>query len=248
MPIPEAKDEAVRAIGNAMANLEQALVQLDRVPALDTSALGYVAHAMNNYVSVTEATVDLLEDALRVHADPEVAGWLEGIRHVGTLMHHLVSRLPRAAPVNTFPLKQDYMNLSVLMQRACDYHRRGATRKQLEIVCRTVGDMPLVWADRVAVAVIADNLLTNAVEVSPLGGKVQVQIMPGPGGAVCSIRDAGPGLNALEQSELFQRGDSAIGYGLTIAKDFIERMGGRLWYESTPGHGACFSFRLPYQP
>jgi K+-sensing histidine kinase KdpD len=38
------------------------------------------------------------------------------------------------------------------------------------------------------------------------------------------------------------------GYGLLVAKAFIDRMNGRLWSESQPGKGACFSFWIPYQP
>jgi signal transduction histidine kinase len=43
-------------------------------------------------------------------------------------------------------------------------------------------------------------------------------------------------------------GEAASGFGLTIAKEFVERMGGKLWVESEPGRGACFSFRLLYHP
>ena len=58
------------------------------------------------------------------------------------------------------------------------YYRRVAEPNQVRIVCLAVGQVPLVWADRVAVAVVADNLLSNAVKVSPPGSTVYVQIMP----------------------------------------------------------------------
>lgn len=80
-----------------------------------------------------------------------------------------------------------------------------------------------------------------------------VQILPGPGGVVVSVRDHGPGLSANEQAQLFQRTASGArqarqphGFGLAIAREFVERMDGRLWVESEPGRGACFFFRLPY--
>ena len=65
-------------------------------------------------------------------------------------------------------------------------------------------------------------------------------------------------LTPAEQVHLFERGarqrnglsanPSSAGYGLAIAKEFVDRMGGRLWSDSEPGRGACFSFRLPYHP
>jgi signal transduction histidine kinase len=82
--------------------------------------------------------------------------------------------------------------------------------------------------------------------------------MSGPGGVVCSVLDNGPGLTPVQQAHVFDRGarqggsavaDTApISYGLIIAKEFVDRMGGRLWSDSEASRGACFSFRLPYHP
>lgn len=258
MTIHDAKTQAALAIENAKADLDKALFELDRIPAFDVSAIGFVAHALNNYLAVTEATVDLLKDALRDHPDPEVAGWLEGLRHVASLMQHTIGRLLRVSTPREFELKAEFTNLPLLMERACNYYGGAASRKQLEIVCRSVGDVPLAWADRVAVAVVADNLLSNAVKFSNTGGTIHVQVMAGPDGVVCSVRDYGPGLSAVDQAHLFERGvtlataptagEPSTGYGLAIAKEFIDRLGGRLWCESEPGKGACFSFLLPYHP
>jgi signal transduction histidine kinase len=143
------------------------------------------------------------------------------------------------------------------MERVCDYYRSSARQKQLDITCRPIGELRPVWADRVVVAVVADNLLSNAVKFSKPGGQIVVQLVPGPGGVVCSVHDHGPGLTHLEQARLLRSngragttptaGEPSSGFGLVIAKEFIERMGGRLWVESEPGHGACFFFRLPYR-
>jgi signal transduction histidine kinase len=115
--------------------------------------------------------------------------------------------------------------------------------------------MTLVRADRVALAVVADNLLSNAVKFSRPGTTVQVQVVTEPDVVVCSVRDQGPGLSTADQAKLYQRGvtlsavptagEPSTGYGLAMAKEFMERMGGELWCESELGRGACFSFRLP---
>jgi signal transduction histidine kinase len=73
--------------------------------------------------------------------------------------------------------------------------------------------------------------------------------------AVCNVCDEGPVLNQEDQAKLFQRGirlssaptgdEPSNGYGLAVAKDLVDKLGGELWYESAPGGGACFSFRLP---
>lgn len=254
MSTPDPRTQAADSIETAIANLAEALDHIDRIPAFDRSMIGFVAHALNNYLAVAEATLGHLAQTLRDYPDPEVARWIDGLRHIGGLMHHTIGQLIRTATPAEFPLKFDFVDLSLLMQRACEYHRRRADQTRVTIVCRTVGEVPSAWADRVAVAVVADNLLSNAVRHSNPGDEVVVQILPGPGGVVVSVRDHGPGLSAHEQARLLQRntGSSARtsgppeGFGLAIAREFVDRMDGRLWVESEPGRGACFFFRLPY--
>jgi signal transduction histidine kinase len=256
MTANDSRAQIALAIENAKADLDRALFELDRLPAFDASAIGFVAHAMNNYLSVTEATLELLRSALRDHPDRDVATWLEGLGHLASLMQHTTGRLLRVSAPDTFLLKPEYVNVPVLMERACDYYRKSAERKQVQITCRTVGDVPLAWADRVAVAVVADNLLSNAVKFSNHAGEIHVQVMADPDGIVCTVRDYGPGLSHADQARLFRPGvtlgaaptggEPSTGYGLAVAKEFIDRMGGRLWCESEPGQGARFSFSLPY--
>jgi signal transduction histidine kinase len=257
MGISDLRDDVAQSIENAKADLDKALAELERIPTVEPAALSFVAHAMGNYMNVTGAVLDLLTNALGDHPDAEVRQWLEGLHHLLDMTHQTVARLLRVYEPKQMPLQFDHMKLEVLMERACAYHRRSAAQKQIEIVCRTAGYVPQVWADRVAVAVVADNLLSNAIKFSNPGGRIDVQIMPSPGGAVCSVADHGPGLTPLMQAQIFERGsiterrpfgaEAAGGYGLVVAKAFIDRLGGRLWSDSEPGKGACFSFRLPYR-
>jgi signal transduction histidine kinase len=257
MSVPNPQLRAAESIENAIAELSNALMEIDRL-ADNGAAIGWVARAMNNYLSVTEATLDLIADVVRPDGHAEVLKWIESLNHLGDMMAHSLGRLFRTSTPAEFPLKLDYVDVPLLMKRACDYHQKSADPKDLEIVCRTIGEVPQAWADRVAVAVVADNLLSNAVKFSNPGGQIVVQIMSGPGGIVCSVLDNGPGLTPAEQVHLFERGarrrdglsanPASAGYGLAIAKEFVDRMGGRLWSDSEPGRGACFSFRLPYHP
>ena len=246
------------SIHYAIHELSEALLALDRIPTQDRTLVGWVAHAVSNYVSVNEATLNLIEQSVAVDSNHELATWLDGLRHLGNLMQHTVGRLVRASTPGEFPLKPEFINLPLLMERACDYYRPSAAQKGLGITCRSVGETPLAWADRVAVAVVADNLLSSAVNASRSGGDIVVEVVPGPGGVMCSVRDRGPGLTPLQQAMLFHGGvtegsipleaESPPRLGFVVAKDFIDRMGGRIWCESQFGEGACFSFRLPYHP
>ncbi len=247
----DAKTQAVASIAQAKLELDRALVEIDTLRTFDPALIGAVAHALNNYITVTVATIDMLQLTLRGHPDPDVGNWLDGIRHAAELMEYSVGRLVSVSTPGEFPLKLEFVNLPLLMERACQYYRRRAEAEKIQIACHAVGKIPLVWGDRVAVAVVAGNLLSNAVEFSRRSSTVRVQILAEPGHAVCSICDSGPGLTREQQERIFQplpqrRPDGQqIGYGLAVAFEFVRRMDGDLWCESEPGAGACFSFRLP---
>jgi signal transduction histidine kinase len=257
MTTTEVRAEITQAIENAKADLDKALFELDQLPAYDASAVGFVAHAMNNYLTITDATVSLLTHALRDHPNRDVTTWLDGLHRTAALMQHTVGRLLRVSAPTHFPLKFEYVNVAVLMERACDYHSRLADRKHVKISRQVVGEVPPAWADRVAVAVIADNLLSNAVKFSSVGGQIEVQIMADADEVVCTVRDHGSGMSEIDQARFLQRSaalggtddlNEPAGFGLRLCKDFLDRMNGALTIESERGRGARISFRLPSHP
>jgi signal transduction histidine kinase len=251
----DSRQRVAASIEEAKADLNRALEELEHVPVHDPSTVGYVAHVLNNYLTVTSVTVELLQGALRESTNPEVRIWLDGIEHVTDMMHHTITKLTEVSTPGDFPLRLGPMNLYVMMKRACNHYARVAHLKQIGVEYRAIGEVPLVLGDRVAVAVVADNLLSNAIKVSRPGSTVRVLITSEPGHAVCTIRDEGPGISRADQARLFQRGFTlepptegtgpSRGFGLAVAKEFIDRMNGSIWCESEPGRGSRFSFRLP---
>jgi signal transduction histidine kinase len=248
----DAKARAAASIVQARIELDRALVEMDSIRTLDPTLIGAVAHALSNYISVTAATVEMLQLTLKDYEDGEVPTWLDGIQHAADLMQHSVGRLVSASTPRDFPLKLEHVDLRVLMERACQYYRRRADPRDVAITYRAVGSVPMVWGDRVAIAVIADNLLSNAVCVSPPHSTIDVQLMAEPGYAVCTVRDVGPGLTGEQQAALLHKplekgagSSDSGGFGLAIAREFARRMDGDLSCESEVGSGARFTFKLP---
>lgn len=99
------------------------------------------------------------------------------------------------------------------------------------------------------------NYLSNAAKFSPENDEVVVAIETRRGSVRVSVTDKGPGIPEDFRMHLFQKFSQAdasdkrqkggTGLGLAICKEIIERMGGAVGAESTPGQGACFYFDLP---
>jgi signal transduction histidine kinase len=249
------KDQLIASITSAKNELDQALAVLEELPALDQRTVGYAAHAMNNYLGIANATLDLLIESLAIHPNAEVWTRLSALKQTTSLMEHTVNQLLNASAVGEPKFILGNVNLVKLVKIACEYYQPRAERKRIHLTFESQLAAAYVWSDRVAVAAILDNLLSNAVKFSKPETQVRAVVMEEPNHFVCQVCDQGPGLSAEDQAGLFQRGvklssqptggEASSGFGLAIAKDLVEGLGGKIWCESTLGRGACFSFSLP---
>lgn len=117
------------------------------------------------------------------------------------------------------------------------------------------GPSALVLGDADRLVQVVVNLLSNAAKFSPSNGTVEVVVIPEARIVRLSVRDYGPGVPEAFRARIFTkfaqadgsdtRQKGGTGLGLAIAKEIAERHGGRLWFESAPGHGATFHLDLP---
>lgn len=251
----EPKELVASAIARAQADLTEALSQLEKIPALDPGSVAFVAHVLNNYLAVAGGTVDLIVMHLGDSVDSQVRVWLDGVRHATDLMARTVSQLVNGSAPGAVRLRIEEFDLVRLVRRVCAYYQPMADRKAIRMIADPPANVPLVMADRVVVAAVLDNLLSNAIKYSQPGTEINVQVSSDSDWVVCKVSDQGPGLSPADQARLFQRGvrltpqptagESSAGYGLAVAKELVERLGGSIWCESIVGRGSRFSFRLP---
>lgn len=119
-------------------------------------------------------------------------------------------------------------------------------------------DLPTVACDRVLVGTILQNLMSNAARYNTdEEPTITVGHDPGQDPCVFFVRDNGIGIAAGDQEKLFElfrrlhgreEYGGGTGAGLTIVRKAVERHGGRIWLESTPGKGSTFNFTLTAEP
>jgi two-component system clock-associated histidine kinase SasA len=126
------------------------------------------------------------------------------------------------------------------------------------VVAHLDPSVPAVSCDRERVSQVLATLLNNAIKYSPTGSDVLVTSGSNAESVEVSVKDQGPGMPVDFDNGLFvgyrrlhansvNRVNRGIGsgLGLPIARQIVEMHGGRIWFESAPGHGTEFHFTLP---
>jgi signal transduction histidine kinase len=130
-----------------------------------------------------------------------------------------------------------------------------ARGKALDISVVVPPNLSPIESDRQKVTYALTNLIDNAIRFTPPEGKVGIDVIENDGGLEISVWDTGIGIPKEEFERIFQpfyqieesltREHEGLGMGLAIAKGLIERCGGQIWVESTPGKGSRFTFAIP---
>ena len=254
-PVAEQKEAIASAISRAQADLAKALSELEKMSHVGAGSTAFATHALNNYLTVTGAAVQLISRRLADHPDALIRVWLEGVAHATDLMGQIVSQMMSASVATEARLRFEKVDLPGMVQRLCDFYERTADQKSIRLLVDSSVDVPPAWTDRVACASVFDNLLSNAIKYSKPGTQVRIRVRAEKGGVVCEVTDEGPGMDEKDQARLFQKGarltpkptggESSTGYGLAVAKELMEKLGGDIWCESTLGQGSSFFMRLP---
>ena len=117
--------------------------------------------------------------------------------------------------------------------------------------------IPEALADRDKLGQTIGNLLSNAIKYSPGGGNIVISVRSDPKESriIVSVADQGIGIHPKDQDLLFTtfhriyrpetQGIRGSGLGPNIAKEWIEAMGGKIWFESELNKGSTFYIAIP---
>jgi signal transduction histidine kinase len=109
-------------------------------------------------------------------------------------------------------------------------------------------------SDRDRLSQVMTNLLRNASKYSPKATEIRVILKREGNRVLVEVQDDGIGIPEKEQGRIFERffrsdevttSYPGLGLGLSICKEIVEALGGRIWFQSQVGHGSQFFFSLP---
>jgi two-component system cell cycle sensor histidine kinase/response regulator CckA len=219
---------------------------------------GGIAHDFNNLLASIVLNLDMAQ--LTQPRDPAIERYLEAARRGALAATNLTQQFITFARGGTSVRRP--VEVATLLEHTVPLALSGSNVRS-EILLP--GDLWRTMADPGQVERVVGNLVINAREAMPAGGVMTVRAQNfvvaahehphlGPGEYVrVTFTDRGPGIPVELQSRIFdpyfttkQRGaQKGMGLGLTISHSIVQKHGGALTVESTPGDGASFHVYLP---
>jgi two-component system sensor histidine kinase HydH len=140
-------------------------------------------------------------------------------------------------------------DVHAILRRVADLLAGQARKKNVRIDCRL--DAADAWADcdeELLVQVFL-NLILNAIQFSPAGGRVEVGTVREADSLRIDVADQGPGIPPERRPQVFDpfhtTREGGIGLGLTVTRQIVAAHGGTIAVDAAPSGGACFRVRLP---
>ena len=250
--------QRTRALMQANRRLSQQWLRLQRSNGFKNEILGTVAHDLKNPLGVILGRTEMLTELITAGSSKEsVTAQVEHIRDATKRLTSMVDHLISDAMADAFDIsiRREPVDISGLVSEVADANQPLAANKQQTIaVSAPPNFVTMCDADRMREAI--DNLVSNAIKYSPIGGKIGVVVNHEGNKTVIRIADEGAGLSPEDLGRLFGRfqrlsakptaGESSTGLGLSIVKRIIDMHGGQVTAESAgPGQGSTFTVILP---
>ncbi len=261
-PSADATEERLRELTERIADANRVIGDLRDRDSLKTQFLSNIAHDLRTPLTAIITHAEILRDGLLGEMSSKqresIATIITGGRQLLDMIAEILlyakgSSEPLTIESTAFPFQEVVEQVNALNQSL-------VARKQLSLDCYVPTDLPAVDGDRDKIMHVLMNLLGNAFEFTPPGGRVWVTAsLHGADedfeSVIVEVGDTGRGIAPDHHELIFRefaqvdssasRGHHGTGLGLTIARRYVELHGGRIWVESELGRGSRFFFTLP---
>ncbi len=234
--------------------MEQALLNSEKLAATARLA-STMSHEINNPLGAITNLIYLLAP---LQTRPEAQAYIATLEDQVKGLSRIATQMLKFHRDNNRPTE---FNLEELLCEIVDFYSHQAERQGIDVILRLETEGKILGF-RGEIIQVVTNLLLNALEATPAGGKVMVHLYPAPPwlcgvhnrcGYCLSVADTGVGIDPQHYERIFEpffttKGEKGTGLGLWLCTGIVNRVGGsiRVWSSRRPGGlRTCFSVFLP---
>ena len=241
---------AINHMLDELGRRENILVESHKLRAIGTLTAG-VAHELNNPINNITLTSHVLLEDYATLPDAERMEMLNDIIHEAERTKKIVASLLDFARQSES--KVEPLELSDVVKRTLALAQNQLTLKGARVSLDIADHLPPVHGDSQQLSQVVLNLVLNAVDVSPRGGKIEITVAQAKdeGFVQITVTDHGPGIPGHVLPYIFdpffttKPKGKGVGLGLSICKGIVSKHGGELTVETEAGQGATFTVWLP---
>jgi len=260
---PQALESRLSALESQHHEAARLIAELQGRDALKTQFLANISHDLRTPLTAIITHAEILRDGILGELTPRqrdsVTSIISGGRQLLEMVGEILTYARGAA--DQLALTPTELRIADVIGRVRTLNESLVEKKGLTLSVTVADDIPPIHADAEKIAHVLGNLLGNAIDFTPPGGRVWVSARQvgsdGRPSLLIEVGDSGIGIAPEHHDLVFRefaqvdasasRQHHGTGLGLTIARKLVELHGGSIWLESQLGEGSRFFFTIPYR-
>lgn len=244
-------------IANLGNSLNEMAISLNKIEQLRKDLITNFSHEMATPLTTINGYLEAIEDGLVEDCDQKMK-IMSTIKEETNRLMSMIKDLRDLSQIESghFKIHLSPVSLYPMMEKIVHSMDILFAEKKIQIDLSCIGESPTILADQIRFPQIILNLLDNAFNYTPEGGKVTIRISsPSKTSAEISIQDTGIGMKQEDIPHIFERfyrteasrsrKSGGSGIGLSIVLDLVNLHKGRISVESTLGNGTIFHLFFP---
>ncbi|MBI4425519.1 MAG: HAMP domain-containing histidine kinase [Elusimicrobia bacterium] len=247
-------------LGRLAGEFNQMAARLGQLDEMKETFMAQITHDLRAPLSSIVGYTELVVKGYKGPVSPDQAAALETVIKCGRSLAELVNNILDVTQLEAkrMPLNPEPVELAGAVESVLNVLQVRAQEYGVNLDTYLLPELAEVYADPQALARVLTNLVNNALKFTPSGGQVTVKAYRGARNeAVLAVSDTGIGIPKERLPTIFAKFSQVpetknkvrpvhgTGLGLTICKQLVEGMGGRIWVESEYQKGTTFCFTLP---
>ncbi len=244
----------------ATAELKAANQRLQELDRMKDEFISTVSHELRTPLTAIRSLAEILHDYTETTPDRqrEFAGIIiRETRRLTRLITQVLDFQKLESGRMRWTITQ--IDLKTVVEDAVSATGQLVADRQIEMQVSLPQESRTIAGDRDQLIQAMINLISNAVKFcDPEHGRIEIDLEYNETGPTVSVTDNGIGISEADQEQIFNKFQQVVdpsrgrppgtGLGLSITRQIVRHHHGELSVTSTPGRGAAFSFRLPWQP